>query len=40
MWWARKKYLELGNPEYIGFCHYRRFLTAYAVDNRPIIDIK
>jgi len=27
IWWAGKHYVELGNPDYIGFNHYRRFLA-------------
>ena len=27
MWWVYKHYMELGNPEYVGFCHYRRFFS-------------
>lgn len=25
IWWVWKHLKELGNPDYIGFCHYRRF---------------
>ena len=27
MYWAWKNYDKLGTPDYIGFCHYRRFLN-------------
>ena len=27
LYWAWKNYDKLGNPDYIGFCHYRRFLN-------------
>jgi lipopolysaccharide biosynthesis glycosyltransferase len=26
IYWAWKNYDKLGNPDYVGFCHYRRFL--------------
>ena len=37
MWWASKHYEELGNPDYIGFCHYRRFFSF--VSKIPILNI-
>lgn len=29
IWWVWKHYKELGDPDYVGFCHYRRFFTAH-----------
>ena len=26
IWWIGRHYDEIGAPEYVGFCHYRRFL--------------
>ena len=26
IWWVAKHYMELGNPSFVGFNHYRRFL--------------
>ena len=26
IWWVAKHYEEIGNPDYVGFTHYRRFL--------------
>ena len=37
MWWVAKHLNELGNPDYIGFCHYRRFFSF--IINQPIINI-
>ena len=28
IWWIAKYLNELGNPDYIGFCHYRRFFSS------------
>ena len=28
IWWLWKHIKELGDPDYVGFCHYRRFFTA------------
>lgn len=28
IWWVWKHLAELGNPSYVGFCHYRRFFGA------------
>ena len=39
MWWASKHYEELGNPDYIGFCHYRRFFTSNNINSIPIVNI-
>jgi len=27
IWWVGRHYAELGNPDYVGFNHYRRFLA-------------
>jgi len=27
MWWVYKHLSDFGNPDYVGFCHYRRFFT-------------
>lgn len=29
IYWAWKNYDKLGNPDYIGFCHYRRYFSFY-----------
>ena len=29
IYWAWKNYDKLGNPDYIGLAHYRRFLAIY-----------
>ena len=36
IWWVWKHLAEFGNPDYIGFCHYRRF---YGQAQVPIYDI-
>lgn len=37
IWWVYKHYKDLGNPDFVGFCHYRRFFS-FAI-NRPILNI-
>ena len=37
MWWVWKHLADFGNPEYIGFCHYRRF---FGQSNMLIHDIQ
>lgn len=27
IWWVGRHYLEIGDPDYVGFCHYRRLLS-------------
>ena len=29
IWWIWKHIKELGDPDYVGFCHYRRFFTLH-----------
>lgn len=31
---------ELGNPDYVGFCHYRRFFCKKLPSNAGLIDVK
>lgn len=38
MWWVYKYLYELGNPDYVGFCHYRRFFSFYT-NKQPLLDI-
>jgi len=37
MWWADKHYSEIGDPDYIGFVHYRRFFSFTC--KSPIVNI-
>lgn len=38
IYWAWKNYDKLGNPDYIGLCHYRRIFDFSDVIKTPIID--
>lgn len=38
VYWAWKNYDKLGNPDYIGLCHYRTFLNFGKVYVRGILD--
>ena len=38
IWWVYKHYKDLGNPDFVGFCHYRRFLST--ARNRGLIQFK
>ena len=29
VWWVWKNIKEFGDPDYVGFCHYRRFFTVH-----------
>lgn len=29
IWWAWKNFSEIGNPDFIGLCHYRRIVNAF-----------
>jgi len=39
IYWAWKHYLEIGDPDYIGFNHYRRFFKLEDLSDRDDYDI-
>lgn len=39
IYWAWKHYLELGDPDYVGFNHYRRFFNLDDLKDRDEYDI-
>ena len=40
IYWAWKNYDKLGNPDYIGFCHYRRYFDEHTIlQNIATTDI-
>lgn len=39
IYWAWKNYDKLGNPDYIGFCHYRRLFSQEDIDSFADYDI-
>ncbi len=39
IYWAWKNYNELGNPDYIGLCHYRRLFTQEDIESFANYDI-
>lgn len=39
IYWAWKNYDKLGNPDYIGFCHYRRLFKQEDIENAAKYDI-
>ena len=39
LFWLWKNIGQLGNPDIIGYCQYRRFFSSVAYGNYPIINI-
>ena len=37
IWWIYKHYQEIGNPDYVGFCHYRRTFSFKI--KMPIVNV-
>lgn len=40
MYWVWKNYEKIGNPEYVGFVHYRRFFLFDDIKSFPVNDNK
>lgn len=38
IWWMWKHYADIGNPDYVGFIHYRRFFT-YCMNRSPLCNV-